>query len=313
MEYLTADQQWQQDPNQQIEQLFLQQLAKGRWQGEYEFVVGLTGFAPFILRRAARDSTALQLAEAWLSQLEQLAVHHHNGTICWVTPANSAFRIIRHNPLYQEVNLGHAHGITGVLHALCAAAGIPTLRSRAIHLLRGGAQYLLQQQLPVAGINAYPNLAGQSDVSRLGWCYGDLPIALLFARIANVLREDKASAATFSLEAERVSQLCVKRTAGDGTIQDAAICHGAAGVWLILTLINQQKDGLVPASALQYWQQWIVGHYQARQLNGEGCGRYFAGQYQASDSVLEGDAGLVMVLLSMLGAPLDWVDLFLLS
>lgn len=308
LEYLCAEQGWAEDHNEELAQAYQRALTRHRWQGDYEYVVGLTGFATFILRRAASEAAAMPLADAWLSQLELLAQHDNQGGCYWVTPAHSAFRIIRHNPLYQEVNLGMAHGITGVLHTLCRAATIVPLRERALRLARAGANYLLRQQnVPSTG-SVFPNLAGKPARSRLGWCYGDLPIAVVLARLGQLTGE-----AVYQAKAREVVAACVSRSAADGSIADAGLCHGACGVWLMLHQLAALLPGSVPESALDYWQKWLLQHVGRRPVTAEGCGRYFAESYQPCDGVLEGDAGVLLTLLVMQGQPADWLDLLLLA
>ena len=308
LEYLKADQNWHDDHNEELHQVYWGALTAGRWQGDFEYVLGLTGFAPFILRRASQQATALPLADAWLSQVEALAQQDKAGGSYWVTAANSAFRIIRHNPLYQEVNLGLAHGMTGVLHCLCKVAELPELRTRALALLSRGVDFLLLQQNAEPVGSLYPNLAGKPAVSRLGWCYGDLPVVLLLARLAKLTGD-----ATYLAQAKLGAKACVSRTAEAGSIADAGLCHGACGVYLLLYQLEQWLPGTVPTTVFAYWQRWLELYVGQREVAAEGVGRFFAAQHQPCDGLLEGDAGVLLALLVMQGQAADWLDLLLIA
>lgn len=308
LEYLYSDQQWSIDHNDELAELYLKVLSVETWEKDYEFILGLTGYAPFVLRRAGRCKRSMQLAVAWLTQLELLAQYDQHGGCFWVTPLSSSFRKKRHNPLHQEVNLGMAHGVVGTLNALCKAAEIPELRGRALRLINAGAQYLLRQQNDKSYLSLYPYLAGEQQSSRLGWCYGDLPIALLFSRLAVITAND-----VYAKHCHALIQHILARNAGSGQVSDGGICHGAAGIWLVLNQIHQLNYGRFDTDNLGYWAGWLLDHFFKHQDTGMGFACYMKGNFTQSDGLLEGNAGVLLVLLLVKGYSADWLDLLLLA
>lgn len=308
LEYLHSDQQWSIDHNDELEELYLKVLSVETWEKDYEFILGLTGYAPFVLRRAGRCKRSLQLASAWLKQLELLAQYDQHGGCFWETPLSSSFRKKRHNPLHQEVNLGMAHGVVGTLNALCKATEIPELRVRALRLVSAGAAYLLRQQNDKSYLSVYPYLAGEQQSSRLGWCYGDLPIALLFSRIAGLTGN-----ASYAQHSDALIQHIFTRSAENGFVSDGGICHGAAGVWLLLQQIQNLNLCPFDAGKLKYWENWLLEHFSQHQDTGLGFACYWKGSFTQSDGLLEGNAGVLLVLLIVQGYSADWLDLLLLA
>ncbi len=308
LEYLHSDQQWTEDHNDELEELYLRVLSVQTWDKDYEYILGLTGYAPFILRRAGRCERSLTLAFAWLSQLEQLAQYDQYGGCYWVTPASSGFRITRHKPLQQEVNLGMAHGIVGTLNALCKATEIPQLRERALVLVTAGAEYLLRQQNDDSCGSLYPYISETKATSRLGWCYGDLPIALLFSRLAVITAND-----VYAKHSNTLIQHIFARNADSGQVSDGGICHGAAGIWLVLNQIYHLSYGRFDTDNLRYWAGWLLEHFFKHQNTGMGFAYDMKGNFIECDGLLEGNAGVLLVLLLVKGYSADWLDLLLLA
>jgi len=308
LEYLRSDQQWSIDHNDELEELYLRVLSVQTWEQDYEYILGLTGYAPFILRRAGRCERSLTLAFAWLSHVEQLAQYDQYGGCYWVTPASSCFRIKRHNPFHQEVNLGMAHGMVGTLNALCKATEIPQLRDRALVLVTAGAEYLLRQQNDKNCESLYPYVSGTKVTSRLGWCYGDLPVALLFSRLAVITTNG-----AYAKHSSALIQHIFARNADSGLVFDGGICHGAAGIWLVLNQIQNLNVCRFDTDHLRFWTDWLLNHFFKHQDTGMGFASYIQGNFTQNDGLLEGNAGVLLVLLIIKGYSADWLDLFLLA
>lgn len=275
--------------NQQLQQL-LSELE--HWPGEIELTLGLAGLAVFVRRRAMADPDAVRTYQHILRLCAGLAVSPQPGQAYWPTAVGSFFR--KDSTLVTEVNLGLAHGMPAVLATIIPAVSIPSLSSQASELLSAGCQWLLQQQLPQAE-SCFPYRAGTGADSRLGWCYGDLSLALLLARAGQVLQN-----AALLKEARRIALHAAARQQQSARVTDAALCHGSAGLMLQFRLLQQFFPDPALAEAACYWRQLTL---QLLPVAIE----------QLESGLLNGTAGIGLALLVELGADTVWTEALLLS
>lgn len=263
-----------------------------QWSGEIELTLGLAGLAVFVRRRAMADPDAVQTYQQILRLCAGLAVYPQPGQAYWPTAVGSFFR--KDSTLVTEVNLGLAHGMPAVLATIIPAVSIPGLSSQASELLSAGCQWLLQQQLPQAE-SCFPYRAGTGADSRLGWCYGDLSVALLLARAGQALQS-----AALLKEARRIALHAAARQQQSARVTDAALCHGSAGLMLQFRLLQQFFPDQALAEAACYWRQLTLQLLPVaiEQLD---CG------------LLNGTAGIGLALLVELGADTVWTEALLLS
>jgi len=263
-----------------------------QWSGEIELTLGLAGLAVFVRRRAMADPDAVRTYQHILRLCAGLAVSPQPGQAYWPTAVGSFFR--KDSTLVTEVNLGLAHGMPAVLATIIPAVSIPGLSSQASELLSAGCQWLLQQQLPQAE-SCFPYRAGTGADSRLGWCYGDLSLALLLARAGQVLQN-----AALLKEARRIALHAAARQQQSARVTDAALCHGSAGLMLQFRLLQQFFPDQALAEAACYWRQLTLQLLPVaiEQLD---CG------------LLNGTAGIGLALLVELGADTVWTEALLLS
>ena len=234
---------------------------------DFELVNGLAGFGILALERRT-SATGARLAARVVDHLERLA-RPARGGLAWHTPASLL-------PAWQRAaapegywNLGVAHGIPGVVAVLArfVAAGLEV--ERASRLVDGGVAFLL-----AAGRHDYRTWLPAPDdrPCRVGWCYGDLGIALaLFAAADARARDDWR---TIALDLARGM---ARRPFPDASVVDAGLCHGSAGnahlfhrlyratgedtfaiaarAWLAHTLANRRGDDLAGFPAFDHQQQ----------------------------------------------------------
>src|SRR5262249_58816684 len=99
-------------------------------------------------------------------------------------------------------------------------------------------------------LSAWP-APGQSDNSRLTWCYGDLGIlSVLFQVSRRTGREDLRGFARDLLDH------CLARPPEDYGVVDAPLCHGAAGVAHIFNRLYQaENDPRCREAALRWFDR----------------------------------------------------------
>lgn len=197
---------------------------------EYELLYGLTGLMHYVvcvkptdIRRAIFSATAQKLWER--------AVASRFGHLISTSP-HSHFR--RRPPDDgDEFDLGHAHGISGVVSTLAAGSlrGIATQGTNEVMEKFAATLLGLPQQ---AGASLYPCIATDCTDSRLAWCYGDLCIANALLLSGRALNRSDLVAKGLSVAIHAAT-----RDSESFGATDHAMCHGIAGLALQFSLLHK--------------------------------------------------------------------------
>jgi lantibiotic modifying enzyme len=87
--------------------------------------------------------------------------------------------------------------------------------------------------------------------SRLGWCYGDLGIALTFWQVGKLLDYPK-----FKTEAlEIMRHACNRKDLQKNAVNDCGLCHGSAGIAHIFRRFYWESNDASFKTAADYWTQ----------------------------------------------------------
>ncbi|MBQ4839040.1 lanthionine synthetase C family protein [Pseudoalteromonas luteoviolacea] len=290
-----------------VDELFTQALDYNPWPGEIEMVLGLSGYAPYAARRS-KYSDQTKLFDIIVSGLESTATYFDNGHIAWSQPKESVYRFDTDDKEKPEFNLGLAHGVPGMIGALLPALKVPSLQARVAKLVSGACDWLLENQ---TGHNhapsCYGSCAGEDEPnSRLGWCYGDITIALILARAGQAL--DRPSYVDRALE---IALHATKRDAKSGYINDAGLCHGFVGLALIFQIVNQCMPNPQLVKATQYWVDYSLNEYRERGLEALYSFNGLTKEHEVDYGFLMGFAGIGCGLVSLLDDDVSWTDCLL--
>ncbi|MBQ4812678.1 lanthionine synthetase C family protein [Pseudoalteromonas luteoviolacea] len=294
-----------------VDELFTQALDHDPWPGEIEMVLGLCGYAPYAARRA-KFSKQHKLYNTIVTGLESTATYFENGHIAWSQPAQSVYRFDTDDREKPEFNLGLAHGVPGMIAALLPAHTIPSLNTRVTKLLSGACDWLIAHQNASGKENTrrscYGSCAGSDEHSRLGWCYGDLTIAMILARAGKAL--DRPSYVDHALE---VALHACKRDAEDGFINDAGVCHGFVGLALIFKLL----DDLMPHPELKarsvYWVEYSLDKFRQEGIQALYSYNGIDKKHVEDFGFLMGYSGIGCALISLLNNDSSWTECLLMS
>lgn len=278
------------------------------WTGEIEMILGLGGYAPYTARRARfTDQTVLYTNV--IAGFASTATYFDNGHITWSQPINSVYRFDKENKLNPEYNLGLAHGVPGIIAAILPAIEIPALKEQVHQLLVGSCDWLLEHQNPSCTQSAcFGTCAGKDYTSRLGWCYGDLTIALTLARVGQAL--NKPSYVERALE---IACHAAKRDAKSGYINDAGICHGYFGLVTIFQLLYKLIPHPQLCQAAKDWLQYGLDKYKEEGINSLYSYRGAEKGYQEDFSFLMGYSGIGLSLMGIINNDIDWTDCLLMD
>jgi hypothetical protein len=285
------------DATAEIDDALLGGLDSDAWNIHYELAEGLAGIAIYALEGLApvasppapgADSSAdgaRRLLERVVDRLEATAEPRERG-MSWFTPPELLPAHQRAAAPEGYYNCGVAHGVPAALVALarCRAAGVEPRRAGA--LAAAAAEWLLaQRQAPAVG-SEFPGWIGagtDAHATRLAWCYGDpgVAAALAVAAAESGRRDWRRAAAEVGLRA------AARSPEGSG-IEDAGLCHGAAGLGHLLHRLYRATGEPALAAAAARWLE------QALEMREPGLG---VGGYRAWEPSLGGwhdDAGLLV-------------------
>ena len=286
------------DPLQEIDDALLGAVGRSPWKGDYDLIGGLAGLGVYALERLPHGSAAL-LLEQVVERLAELAKPFAEG-VAWFTPPE-------HLPEWQREihpdgyhNLGLAHGNPAVVAVLAGAAAAGVAEATARPLLDRAVAWLLARRLePGAGsCFATSYNPGESPVpSRLAWCYGDAGVAAALLAAARAVGEPE-----WERQALEVALAAAARDAASAHVNDAGLCHGAAGLGHLFNRMYQTTGDERLATAARTW----FGRTLALRIPGEPVAGYRAFEvepgsdepkWRPDPGFLEGATGVGLALL----------------
>ena len=271
-------------------------------------VLGLGGVAVYAARRLLKSSSTA-FFDSLVSHFEQAAVQISDHTLSWSQPANSVYRFNKDEPESHEFNLGLAHGVPGIIAALLPALKIPALHQRTKSLLVQSCDWLMAQELDEKEFTScFASSCNEQHNSRLGWCYGDLTIALTLARVGRALELP-----SYMEKAKAISLHAARRDQHNGMVNDAGLCHGSAGIALIFQLLHQEIDEPLLVETANKWLDFTLDYYREKGLKGLYMFSGLNKTHEEDTGFLMGYSGIGLCLLSALTGNTDWVDSLLMA
>jgi lantibiotic modifying enzyme len=222
------------------------------------------------------------------------------------------------------VNLGLAHGISGILVFLTKIKNQGYENPKMDYLIDG----IIKSLTSFKNTNPYncyfpSNYSenGSEAGSRLAWCNGDLGIAYAMLYCAENLKKTdlrkEAIEVINGLYHRRISNSEIDHFE-DYFFLDTAFCHGLSGITYTLAKINELLQNPLIEKRIDYWKRELLNNLSA-QLSIKGD-IYYPMYKQDKErsyildncSMLAGLTGTGLVLLSLEYGTYDWSDFFLL-
>jgi lantibiotic modifying enzyme len=306
----------EEDPNEDIDAALLDHLLLTPWMYDYDLVGGLVGYGVYALERLPRPS-AVACLDLIVRRLEEIAQPRPEG-LAWHTPFHLLPEPNRPWFPYGDDNLGVAHGTPGVIALLAriCASGVATGQVRT--LLVRAVSWLLAQKLPKNKESVFPYGVGQ-DVeirpARTAWCYGDLGIAVALLAAGRAAEEP-----AWEREALGLARTIAQRPPESCGVNDASLCHGAAGLGHLLNRLYQATGDPDLLGAARAWFGRALGYWEP----GRGIGGFLAFTtpdnnpdklvWQEDSGFLIGSAGVGLALLAAIsGVEPVWDRMLLVS
>lgn len=263
---------------------------------QYDFLHEGLGIAVYFLEKDTASPWLPQVVKA----LQAAAIQLPQG-ISWEDHfSRQSVPSLPDEPCY---NLGVAHGVPAISTILSRirAKGIDTG-----NLVEKSLDWMLSISNPPGSPSFYPTLVNNEGTaltashSRMGWCYGDLPVAMTLLHGGYT---DRAC--------EILAHSIQNRNIQNGMVHDTCICHGSAGIAHIFNRAYLQTNEPLFQQGAEKWLQHTIDLYDSP----AGLGFYADGKFEIKEGILEGIAGVGLALIAAIDKDTDpaWDRCILLS
>ncbi len=263
-------------------------------EGKYDFLHESLGPANYLLNK----NTKLDYVEKFIDILYENSIKG-NGSCKW------PFLDILSGKLTYNISM--SHGISSIIIFLAKAYKKNIRREKVYELLLGSSSYILSQKLDVisSNLSIYPSISKKDGYSpsRLGWCYGDLGIAVALWTAGEIIATNKFLDEAIYI----VEKSFLRKDLSSNMIQDAGICHGSAGVSMMFQFFWEKmkiKDALI---LRDYWLSETINMIppnNQKLMISDWCNNSY--------DLLMGISGIGLMLLSSITNDYSWKRLFLL-
>lgn len=206
----------------------------------YDFLHGGIGYGYYFLKRFEQEKEIIKRKEIEIYLLEIIGfiiekAETKDDVSKWLS-------ILDYNTGLKGYNLGLSHGIPSIIAFLTKLNSLPEFKHLTEKILQSALNFVVnhsytnfEEKNDETVYCIFPNsiFTEESDItknvdkqkSRLGWCYGDLGIAVSIWNASTSLKNEALK--SFALN---IFHHASKRTDKDETlVYDACICHGAFG------------------------------------------------------------------------------------
>jgi len=251
--------------------------------GNYDFIHKSIGIAYYIFK----DKKNKKLLDSYLDTLINIAQKEKNSF--W-------WKDCFDNDNFGYPNIGVAHGMAGI--ALFLTFICKEYQSKkAFLLLRKTIEFILTQEQEHFLGSYYPTFSlKEKGKSRLGWCYGDLGIAMALYKAGIVTGNNEYC----KKASEIFINSCTRKDLQENLVFDAGLCHGTAGISHIYRRIYFETKDRRFLWANKYWLEETIkmskypdGNIGYKSLSQEGFTK-------TDNSFLEGISGIGLSLLANL-------------
>jgi hypothetical protein len=278
----------------EIDEVLLDHLDQSPWPADYDLIDGLVGFGVYALERMPRPAARACL-ERVVDRLAETAEPQGQGITWWTDPAGLPAETGAEFPR-GYYNLGLAHGVPGVIGLMGRVCAAGVARDRARPLLDGAVRWLLEHEGP-HGFGYWIGPDERRDPARLAWCYGDPGVAAALLGAARCVAEPAWESAALA-----TARRAAERPPSEAGVQDAGLCHGAAGLAHLFNRMSQATGEPLLAEAARAWYRRTLAMWRP----GRGIGGYEAwrpdeaggGTWSADPGLLTGATGIALAVLA---------------
>lgn len=282
-----------------LKPLFLKVIKAKINKGDYDFLYGFIGI--IYVCEIIEDNFATN------NGFIELILKNPKNLLSWRKESNIENAICSK----ERVDYGFAHGIPSLIGFLLKIYDKYPEKALEIELCQA-AEYLDT----IAKFNNKSYYSYSSNVNkptRLAWCYGDLPNAILLGRLGASLEHDASKDLSEKILRNIISDRLAVKSNG---VADNCLCHGTLGISLQLNYINKLFNVEIYDVASQHWLNIV----KCNDFNIENI--YFPDSSGTTEeiynmekySLLEGMPGCGLAYLSLVNKErLMWEDLLMIN
>lgn len=269
--------------------------------GNFDFMHGALGIA----LHYRTDPDFIDTIVNWLDE----RANRDNGVTKWKSVLNDKGKI--------GYNIALSHGMSSIILVLCRLYETGIKQKQIEELVSGTVGYILSQEIDKTVYGCcFPSqsLENGDDIykSRLGWCYGDLGVAVALWQAGKTFNRQEWMQKAMDVMLFTVQ----RRDPKHNSINDAGLCHGSSGVAMMFKYMYDETRDKYFAQTAQYWANITID--LAIHTDGPAGYKRFTLEvtppWKPSYTLLEGIAGIGLSLMSMLdmNQKSKWMELFLL-
>ena len=292
----------------QFDKIIFEKACQQIKEGNLDYLHGSMGSFSYFTNRIEKNIEVKGYISVMIDLMTEKAIENERG----IRFNNLIINQLNNTP--DEINLGFAHGLSGILSVLLKVYESGINQEKVENIIRKGIRYILNSYQEVdfekGFYSHFPSVIDeklglkdkqnqQSYRSFLGWCYGDLNQVILLYQAGKLFNE-----LLWIHLAEKVGMNTMNRTLEKGTqIKDGFICHGAVGLALMYQHIINTSENRIYQEKVDYWQNQTLNYAEQLDFNLESNG-----------SLLGGLEGLGLGLMTLqTDKNLLWTRLFLLQ
>lgn len=282
-------------------------LFKELARGNYDFLHGGMGAFNYFINRNQIPENQNTLIKA-VEILDSIKSKHSSG-IYW-----DFFNGVENVIERKNANLGLSHGVPSILAVLANLQSVvPNEATRG--LIVNSANFILETKNKDIKYSLYPYTfkidKPEEDDSRLGWCYGDLGIALSLLAAGNSINDGKYRSEAIKI----MKHSATRKSFRENQITDAALCHGTSGIAQIFKRFYFETGDPIFNESSNYWIGHTLDLLVSRQDLKTSMTRWDNKLgYVDCYGLLEGISGVGLSLLSATSdTPLSWDEVLLIS
>lgn len=275
--------------------------------GNYDFLHGAMGALYYFL---IGTEVLNDYAKKIISKLHSIVEFTPAGTMYW-----PFFDIKDVYKLEKNINLGLAHGQPSIVAILSKAYRLDPTDNILKGLIENATKTIIHYKYQDSRNSLYPSIRpilqnnNYSKDSRMGWCYGDLGIALALWDVGEVLANKSFQSEAF----ECIKKSALRKDLQEGYVRDAAVCHGSAGIMYIFDKFSQLSNENKYKDEVNYWKNISVKLLNTNkdQLITGHCAWSNNTQYYNDFGLLQGISGVGLSFLSLLNPKIKWGEILL--
>lgn len=268
----------------------------------YDFMHGALGVGLYFLKKKRRPEVIQELVEYLFNTAER----NTTGNLKWKS-------IIDYDKGTEGYNISLSHGISSIIIFLIRVLENNIYSKVVTRMLEDAVNYIFTQEIDVNKYGSfYPPMSTENSQlfgrSRIGWCYGDLGVAVAIRKAGLILNRKEWIDKSLEVLLHTTKRLSPSET----NVIDAGLCHGSAGNAMIFRHLYLETGMIEFSNATNYWIEKTLdlsifddglAGYKSYQLGG----------WRNDSSLLTGIPGIGLVFISyLLDDHQNWDSMFLL-